>query len=408
MEQAYIPGSLLAFLLLLTSIAIVHGISANGSQNTSLQPAAQMPSVGAIKIAGGFALTGGESALDLPAANGAMLAAKEINARGGVLGRPVELVVRDSRYDMNLTAQIARQFIDSDKVVSGIGFSDTNSVMAAGPVFQKAGLPFITVGATSPKIPDQIGDMVYLACFGDNVQAAAGAEFAAKHFGKRAYLLTDTGADYTILLAGYFLSSFKELGGDLVLEDSYTDNITELSKQIAGLKNLSNQPDFYYIAAMPYNARTVIEQFRDAGLTCPIVGGDGYDTPEILKLGVNASGNVFFSTHALMDPNSEDEGVKEFIAAYYKEYGHNPENAFAALGYDTMRLMVDAIGRAGSTDPKAIQKAIQDTEDFRGVTGNISYTNGSHVPQKSVTIVAVKDGMFTLGTQIVPGKVPAP
>jgi branched-chain amino acid transport system substrate-binding protein len=109
-----------------------------------------------------------------------------------------------------------------------------------------------------------------------------------------------------------------------------------------------------------------------------------------------------------MDPNSGDEGVKEFIAAYDKEYGHNPENAFAALGYDTMRLMVDAIGRAGSTDSKAIQRAIQDTKDFRGVTGNISYLNGSHVPQKGVTIVAVKGGRFTLGAEIVPEKVPAP
>jgi len=408
MKRTYIPGFLLALLLLLTSATIVHGISANATQNTSLQQAAKMTSFGAIKIAGGFALTGGGSALDGPAANGALLAVKEINSKGGVLGRPVELVVRDSRYDMDLTAQIARQFVNEDKVVSGIGFSDTDSVMAAGPVFQKAGLPFITVGATSPKIPDQIGDMVYLACFGDNVQAAAGAEFAAKHFGWRAYLLVDKSADYTVLLADYFMSSFKELGGDVVLEDSYTDNTTDLSKQIADLKNLSKQPDFYYIAAMPYNAGTVIEQFRDAGLVGPIVGGDGYDTPEILKLGGNASDNVFFSTHALMDPNSGDEGVKEFIAAYDKEYGHNPENAFAALGYDTMRLMVDAIGRAGSTDSKAIQRAIQDTKDFRGVTGNISYLNGSHVPQKGVTIVAVKGGRFTLGAEIVPEKVPAP
>ena len=408
MKRTYVLVIVFALLLLQISVAIGYALSANMSQNTSLQQAVQTTSDGAIKIAGGYAMTGGGSALDGPAANGALLAAKEINAKGGALGRPVELVVRDSRYDMFFTAQIAKQFVDADKVVSGIGFSDTDSVMAAGPIFQKAGLPFITVGATSPKIPDQIGDMVYLACFGDNVQAAAGAEYAAKNFGKRAYLLVDKSADYTVLLAGYFMNSFKELGGDVVLIDSYTDNTTDIYKQIANLKNLSKQPDFYYIAAMPYNAGTVIKQFRDADLNGPIVGGDGYDTPEILKLGGNASDNVFFSTHALMDPNSGDEGVKEFITAYNKEYGHNPENAFAALGYDTMRLMVDAIGRAGSTDPKAIQKAIQNTKDFRGVTGNISYPNGSHVPQKGVTIVAVKGGKFTLGAEIVPEKVPPP
>ena len=172
MKRTYIPVFIFALFLILISLAIVHAVSANVSQNAPHQQAAQLASGEAIKIAGGFALTGGESALDGPAANGAMLALKEINAESGVFGRPVELVVRDSRYDMNLTAQIAQQFVDSDKVILGIGFSDTNSVLAVGPIFQKAGLPFITVGATSPKIPDQIGDMVYLACFGDNVQAA--------------------------------------------------------------------------------------------------------------------------------------------------------------------------------------------------------------------------------------------
>ena len=154
------------------------------------------------------------------------------------IGRPLDLIIRDADYNMSTTAQIARQFVEEDKVIGGIGFSDTNSMLAAGPVFQKAGLPFITVGATSPKIPGQIGNMIYLACFGDNAQAAAGAEYAAKSFGKNAYLLVDTSTDYTVLLADYFNESFGELGGKIVLEDSYSDNATDVSGQIARLKKL--------------------------------------------------------------------------------------------------------------------------------------------------------------------------
>src|SRR5690242_11471559 len=153
-----------------------------------------------INIGGGFALTGDESALDLPAANGAKLAAKEINAAGGVLGRPIELVVHDTQYKMDLTAQVAKQFVEQDHVIGVIGFTDTDSVLAAGPTIQKAGLPFITAGATSPKIPTQVGNEMFLACFGDNVQAAAGAEYAFKNFGKNGYLLWDKGVEYTTLL----------------------------------------------------------------------------------------------------------------------------------------------------------------------------------------------------------------
>src|SRR4029079_2445990 len=174
-----------------------------------------------IKIGGGFALTGDESSLDLPAANGAKLAVKEINAAGGVLGRQIDFIVHDTKYDMSVTAQVAKQFVEQDKVISVIGFTDTDSVLASGPTIMAAGLPFITAGATSPKIPTQVGDKMFLACFGDNVQAAAGAEFGAKRFGKSAYLLLDKGVEYTTLLGGYFKARFTELGGTLVLEDQY-------------------------------------------------------------------------------------------------------------------------------------------------------------------------------------------
>jgi branched-chain amino acid transport system substrate-binding protein len=363
---------------------------------------------GPIKIGGGFALTGDESALDLPAANGAKLAAKEINAAGGVLGRQIELVVHDSQYKMDVTAQIAKQFVEQDKVVGVVGFTDTDSVLAAGPAIQGAGLPFITAGATSPKIPTQVGNMMFLACFGDNVQAAAGAEYAFKNFGKNAYLLWDKGVEYTTLLGGYFKSRFTELGGTLALEDSYDDKATDFSAQIAKVKALAQQPDFYYIAAMPYNVGPVVKQFRDAGLTGPIVGGDGYDTPDILSVAGAAAENVWFSTHALIDAQGGTAGIKKFIAAYNKEYGHDPENAFAALGYDSVYLFVDALKRAGSTDAAAIKKALEETKSFPGITGAITFSADAHVPQKGVTLIKIAGGKFTLGAEIVPEKVPAP
>jgi branched-chain amino acid transport system substrate-binding protein len=363
---------------------------------------------GTIKIGGGFALTGDESALDLPAANGAKLAVKQINAAGGVNGSQIDFIVHDSQYKMDVTAQTAKQFVEQDKVPVMIGYTDTGSVLASGPTFQSAKIPFITVGATSPKIPTQVGDMMFLACFGDNVQAAVGAEYAYKTFGHNAYFLWDKGVDYTTLLGGYFKSRFTELGGTIALEDTYDDKATDFSAQITKIKALTPQPSFYYVAAMPYNIGPLVKQFRDAGITGPIVGGDGYDTPDLVKVAGAAAENVFFTTHALMDATGGTDGIKKFMTDYKAEYGNDAENAFAALGYDTVYLLVDAIKRAGSTESAAVKSAIEATKNFPGITGAISFSADTHVPQKGVTVIAVKGGKFTLGAEVVPEKVPAP
>jgi branched-chain amino acid transport system substrate-binding protein len=361
-----------------------------------------------ITIGGGFALTGDESALDLPASNGAKLAVKEINAAGGILGKQINFIVHDSQYKMDVTAQTAKQFVEQDKVPLFIGYTDTDSVLASGPTFQAAKIPFITVGATSPKIPAQVGDMMFLACFGDNVQAAAGAEYAFDKFGKNAYFLWDKGVEYTTLLGQYFKARFTELGGTIALEESYDDKATDFSPQIAKIKALPSPPDFYYIAAMPYNIGPIVKQFRDAGIDGPIVGGDGYDTPDLLTVAGDAANNVFFTTHALMDATGGTDGIKKFMAAYKTEYGHDPENAFAALGYDTIYLLADAVKRANGTDAAAVKKALEETKDFKGITGSITFGADVHVPQKGVTMIAVEGGKFTLGAEVVPEKVPAP
>src|SRR5439155_5409465 len=143
--------------------------SAAASAAASTAASASPGPGGTIKIGGGFALTGDESALDVPAANGAKLAVKEINAAGGVNGSQIDFIVHDSQYISTVAAQTAKQFVEQDHVPVMIGYTDTDSVIASGPTFQAAKVPFITIGATSPKIPTQVGDMMFLACFGDNV-----------------------------------------------------------------------------------------------------------------------------------------------------------------------------------------------------------------------------------------------
>lgn len=382
------------FVGILTAILLFHGVL-TAEENPP------------IKIGAGFSLTGGEKELGLPASRGVKLALKEINSSGGVLGRHIELRLYDTEYNDESTRRLAVKWVQQDNVAAAIGFCDPRSVVAAGAIIKMAKLPFITVGSTSPRVPLQAGPTVFLACFGDNVQASVGAEYASSKFGKTAYLLSNRGAEYTKLLASYFKSRFTELGGRILLEDSYENAVRDFSPQIARLKALPVQPAFYYISAMPYEVVEMVKQFRAAGFDHPIVGGDGYDIPDLGQMNPPANG-IFFTTHAMMDMVQATPGIKKFIADYTTQYGIQPENAFAALGYDSLYLMVDAIKRANSTNSAAIVKALEHTQHFEGITGSITFSPQSHVPLKTVTVIEVKDGKFVLAAQQEPSRVPPP
>lgn len=376
------------------------------------------PAGAAIVVGGAFDLSGSGSSLDDPAAKGAALAAKEINAAGGLLGRPLELRVRDTTSGAEAITETVRALVETDAALALIGFSDTSAVLAGAPVAQAAGRPFVTIGATSPRLPEQVGDLLFLACFGDNVQAAAGAEFATERFGPSAYLMVDEEMDYTRLLAGYFEARFGELGGTLVGRASFRGEAPDLSDAIAAIRALPSEPDYYYVSAMPYNVGSAVKQLRVAGLRAPIVGGDGYDTPELVAVAGPQATDVYFTTHALMDAEAGTPEVRAFMAAYEAEYGQAPANAFAALGYDALRLLANAIGGAGAGAAgdaagaagagAAIRAALEATSDFPGVTGAISYSSRDHVPRKAVTIVAVQAGELSLAETRLPASVPAP
>ena len=383
-------------LAIAAAVLLVVGCGGKGGGNT-------------IKIGMIYNMTGSQASLDTPSANGAKLAVKEINAAGGVLGKKITLVAYDGKSDAATIGNSATQLAQSDKVVAMLGFSDSDMVMAAAPVAAKAGIMFVTSGATSPKLPDQVPDYLYLACFGDNVQAAAGAEYAFSGLkAKTAYLLIDKGMEYTLLLGKYFKERFTEVGGSIVLEDTYQGGDKDFSAQITKVKGLKKAPDLLYIASGPDDIGTIVKQFRDAGIKKPIMGGDGYDTPLLIQVAGPGSEGVYFTTHSLMDSTLGTDAVKAFITAYQAEYKTPPENAFAGLGYDTVKLIADAIKRAGSADPKAIREALQGTSNLAGVTGSITYQPGSRIPQKGVTVILVKDGKFTLAQEVVPQKVPAP
>jgi branched-chain amino acid transport system substrate-binding protein len=213
--------------------------------------------------------------------------------------------------------------------------------------------------------------------------------------------------DYTKLLGGYFKARFEELGGEILLEDTYEIGDTDYSAQITKLKTLDPQPEMLYIAAGPDEVGIVVKQVREAGILQPIMGGDGYDTPLLVELGgAQNTNDVYFVTSVGLFAKSPKTDA--FVSAYQAEYSKAPEVTSAALAYDAVYLMADAITRAASTDPAAIRDELAATQGFEGVTGTISYPPNDGVPQKTVAIIQVIDGVFNPLAQVVPEKVPAP
>jgi len=335
-----------------------------------------------IKIGAIYNLAGSQSPLDKPSWRGAQLAAKEINASGGIDGKQIDLILCDGRSDSAKVGQCAQGLI-RENVSAMVGLSDTDMLRAAAPVASRAGIAFVTSGATSPVLAEEY-DSLFLACFGDDVQAAAGAEYAYKNMGlKDCTLLVDGDMEYALLLSGYFKERYRDLGGEIVMEAFINgSNMSSLTRSVEDAG-----PDMIYLAAGPEQAGSVIQALRSLGISAPIFGGDSFDSPDLRRAG---TGSIVFSTHALLDDGSSPAG--EFARAYRAEYGCPPENAFAALGYDAVRLLARALVAANSSHPLALQAALGNISDFQGVTGRISYSSGRRVPEKDVTMITLADG----------------
>lgn len=386
-------------LLALTGILV---LAACDSQNSASQSSP-------IVIGGLYNVSGAMGSIDTQIQNGALLAIKRINDGGGINGRQINFVTRDGKTDSATVQQVTSDLLAQNHPSVILGFNDSDSVLNSAPLAQKAGIPYITAGATSPQLPGTIGNMMFLACFGDNVQAAAGAEFMFNNLkARKIAILYDKGTEYTRLLEGYFKDRWTQMASqaDILSEDTYQFKDTDYSAQIARISHLPVRPDALYIASMPDDIVTILKQLRGAGITLPVVGGDGYDTPDLLTIG-KASDNVYYSTHALVGASQSSKPLQDFATLYKTTYNTDAD-AFAALGYDSVMLVADAIKRAGSADPVAIQKALEDTTNFPGLTGSISFSRASHIPSKDVTILAVSGDKLSLGAQIRPNVIPAP
>ena len=376
------------------------------------------------KIGAIYNLEGSQSSLDVPSAKGAELAAELIDAQGGINGKKLKLILYDGKSDTAVIKEATRKLIFEDKVPIIIGFSDTDMVLASAPIAAQNGIILITSGATSPKLPEQVPTYLFLSCFGDNVQSAVLAEYSYERLGlKSCYVLTDEDMDFTKLLSRYFIERYSELGGKIIKESFFKGGAKDFNEFILEIKSLDPQPEMLFISAGPDDVGNIITQFREAGISQPIFGGDSYDTPLLLEAAGPKTNDIYYATHFLVEEYADNiyfatppvndqeiaqEPIIKYITAYKERYGALPVSSFTALGYDAVMLVADIYLRASNMKSEELLKTLEQTKDFAGVTGMLSYVNDQRIPQKGVTLIKILNGKLIFLESLVPTKVPKP
>lgn len=320
-----------------------------------------------IKIGVYADLTGQTSAFGQSTKNGVELAVEEINSAGGVAGKKLEIVIEDDQGRPEQAKTVVSKLVNQDKVQVLLGEATSTNSLAAAPVAQEARIPMISHGSTNEQVT-QVGDYVFRICFIDSFQGAVMAKFAANNLkAKTAAIIGDVNSTYSKGLTEVFEKEFAKLGGSIVSRQSYTQNDPDFKGQLTTIR--AADPDVIYIPGYYGQVGIIVKQARELGMNIPLLGGDGWDAPEIWKLGGSALKNTFISNHYSSDNPAAE--VQNFVKTYKAKYGTEPDS-MAVLAYDATKFLADAIKRAGGTDSEKLRDAIAQTKDFPGVTGKIS------------------------------------
>ena len=362
-----------------------------------LAPLAAADAPAPIKIGQYASLTGKEASFGQASHRGVALAVDELNAHGGILGREVEFLVEDIQSKPGESATAVKKLIARDEVVAVLGGNASTNSLEAAPVCQAAHVPMIAISSTNPKVT-AMGSYIFRACFIDSFQGAVLAKFSHDTLhAKRVALLTSVSAPYSVGLSRVFRERFTAAGGEIVAEQKYTEGDKDFRAQLTAIKSLA--PDA--IAATGYytEAALICRQARDLGLDLPIIGGDGWEAPQLIYLGGAAVEGTYYSTHYSAESPAPE--VQLFIKKFRARYDGETPDAVAALGYDAMMLLADAITRAGTTAGPRLRDALAATKDFPGVTGRTTI-DAERNTSKPAIIVTVKDGHVQFVAAVTP------
>ncbi len=340
-----------------------------------------------IKLGHYGSLTGKDAAFGVATRKGVLLAIEEINAQGGVLGRPLAYLVEDIQSKQGESATAVKKLVSRDKVVAVIGANASANSLEAAPVCQNAKIPMMAISSTNPRVTE-VGDYIFRICFIDPFQGAVLAKFAATSLkAKRVALLTAVNSPYSVGLSAVLRQDFTTRGGEIIGEQKYNEGEKDFRAQLTALRPL--KPDVIAVTGFYTEAALICRQARSLGIDVPFIGGDGWEAPQLIELGGKAVEGTYYSTYFSAENDAPE--VRAFVKKFSARWSNEVPEAVSALGYDAVYLIAAAMKKAGTTEGPKLRDAIAATKNFPGVTGNTTIDEKRN-SAKAAVMLTVKNG----------------
>ncbi|MBI3539749.1 MAG: ABC transporter substrate-binding protein, partial [Candidatus Eisenbacteria bacterium] len=336
--------------------------------------------------------------------------------QGKVGGLPVRVVAEDDQGKPEEAATAVQKLINQDRVIAVIGEVASSRSLAGGPICQTAGVPMISPSSTNPRVTE-IGNYIFRMCFIDPFQGTVMAKFAAqnKHL-KRVAILKDVKNDYSVGLTQFFTDAFTKMGGQIVALQAYSAGDQDFRAQLTAIK--AKNPEAIYVPGYYGDVGLIARQARELGLAQPILGGDGWESDQLITIGGKALEGSFYSNHFAAD--NPDPKLQEFLGKHKKKYGMEP-NAIVGIAYDAANVLFLSLDKLSQQDPPAfkalgssqaggadrkaaldkLRAIIAGTSNYPGVTGIITLDDHRNAT-KSAVVLEIKDGKKVYNTTINP------
>jgi branched-chain amino acid transport system substrate-binding protein len=346
---------------------------------------APVPAADPIKVGHYGSMTGSEATFGQSTDRGIRLAIEEINAAGGVNGRPIELITYDTKGDSGEAGKAVTRLISSDKVAAVLGEVASSLSLAGGAVCQQYGVPMITPSSTNPRVT--MGrDFVFRVCFTDDFQAFALAKFVKENLKlTKVAILWDQKQAYSKGLRDEFTKSFTKMSGQIVIDQAYSGGDQDFSAQLAAIATANAEillvPGYYTDGA------AIALQARKKGIKVPLLGGDGWDSEQLGKIAGDAIAGSYYSNHSAPDQPE----MQEFVNKFKKKYDGQVPDALTGLGYDAVYLLADAFKKAKSLGGKDVRDVLAQAKDFPGVTGAITMDKNRNASKAAVIVQMTKN-----------------
>ncbi len=363
-------------------------------------------------------LTGNDANFGQSTKDGVEVALDELAASAGgkIGGMTVRVVVEDDQGRPEEAATVVQKLLNQDRVIAVLGEVASSRSLAAGPYCQRAGVPMISPSSTNPGVTE-VGDYIFRMCFLDDFQGGVMARFAVENLGfKKAAVLKDVKNDYSVGLAQYFTEEFTKRGGTVVVEQAYSSGDQDFRAQLTAIK--AQNPEIVVVPGYYTEGGLIARQARELGLNQPLLGGDGWESEQLIQIGGEALNGSFYSNHWSLD--APDPGLQAFVAKAKAKFGREPD-AIAGLAFDAAGVLFHALKRFAAEEPQTfaglgsskagtperaaatakLRDLIAETQEYPGVTGKITL-DAKRNATKPAVVIGIEGGKKVFKASIAP------